>query len=247
MTCQDVLAVIEAMAPLNTAEEWDNPGLLIGNAEDAVSRVLVALDITPGAAETAIAMGADLIITHHPVIFSPLKALDSRSLPYRLAAAGIAVISAHTNLDKAPGGVNDVLAEALMLTDVRMLSDGMCRIGRLPEVMTDKAFAKAAAETLNTAVRVNATGKKILTVAVCGGSGGDFIPAVAPVADAFVTGEVRHHEWLAANELGLTVIEAGHYATETPVTAALAFNVKEAFPALPVTVYEDGDPYETVK
>lgn len=244
---REILGIIEAWAPKANAEEWDNSGLLIGHAEDTVSRVLIALDITPGAVDSAIAVGADLIITHHPVIFSPLKVLDSHRLPYRLAAAGIAVISAHTNLDKAVGGVNDVLAELLGLTDVQALDDGMCRIGKLPEETTAKALAKQVAVVLNTVPRVNNTGGSIRTVAVCGGSGGNFIPSVGPMADAFITGEVKHHEWLMANEQGLTVIEAGHYATEFPVTDAIFNVLQQAFPDLPITVYEDGEPYEAIK
>ena len=232
---------------MNTAEEWDNPGLLIGGLEDTVSRVLVALDVTPGAVDTAIALGADLILAHHPVIFAPLKALDSQSLPYRLSAAGIGVISAHTNLDKAVGGVNDVLAELLGLQNVQVLPNGMCRMGELPEAIPANEFAKQVGTALNTVPRVNDTDKALCNIAVCGGSGGDFIPEIAKVVDAFVTGEVRHHEWLLANELGLTVIEAGHYATENPVTEAMAAMLQQAFPTLTVTVYEDGEPYYTQK
>ena len=242
MTVQDVYNYLDSRAPFATCEEWDNVGLLVGNPQQAVSGILVALDVTDSAINAAVATGANLIVSHHPVIFAPLKAIVGDSIPYRLAAAGIAVISAHTNLDRADGGVNDTLAALLGLTDVRVANDGVCRIGTLPQETTPTAFAKTVADTLGTAVRMSGDGA-IRTVAVCGGSGGDFIDALTPYADAFVTGEVRHHEWLAAR--GITVIEAGHYATEVPVVDTLCRWLTEAY-GIAVTPYYDGEPYTTI-
>ncbi len=246
MTNRAILEVLDSKALFSLAEEWDNAGLLIGSPDNEVNRVLVALDATPAALEAAKAMGADLIVTHHPVIFSPLKVLDSDGIPYALAAAGIDVISAHTNADKADGGVNDVLAARLGLRDLRATEDGFCRIGTLAEPTDATAFARTVAAALNTTVRVNG-GDIIRTVAVCGGSGGDFIAELAGEVDAFVSGEVRHHQWLEANALGVTVIEAGHYATEVPIVDTLCRWLQEAFPALTVTAYYDNAPYETVR
>ncbi len=246
MTNRTIMELLDSKAPFSLAEEWDNVGLLIGNPDNEVTRVLVTLDATPAAIEAARAVGAELIVTHHPVIFSPLKALDSDSVPYALAAAGIDVISVHTNADKAADGVNDVLAERLGLTDLRVTEDGFCRIGQLSELTDARAFAKMVANTLDTAVRVNGGGE-IRTVAVCGGSGGDFITPLASEIDAFVSGEVRHHQWLEANALGVTVVEAGHYATEVPIVDALCHWLQDAFPALSVTAYYDAVPYETVR
>ena len=246
MTNQDILHLLDQKAPFALAEEWDNVGLLIGSPDKEITRVLVALDATVGAVEAAKAVGADLIVTHHPVIFSPLKQLDSHGIPYALAAAGIDVISAHTNADKAVGGVNDILAARLGLRDLRATEDGFCRIGTLAEPTDARSFAKMVADTLDTAVRVNGE-STIRTVAVCGGSGGDFITPLAGEIDAFVSGEVRHHQWLEANDLGVTVIEAGHYATEVPIVDTLCRWLQEAFPTLPVTAYYDNAPYETVR
>lgn len=247
MNVQDILTFLDSRAPFATAEEWDNPGLLVGDAGAPVNRVLVALDATPGALEAAVAAGADLLVTHHPVIFAPLRRLDANGLPYRLAAAGISLIAAHTNLDKAADGVNDTLAGLLGLTDVHPGADGMTRVGTLPEAMTPTAFAAMTAAALDTAVRLGRGADLIRRVAVCGGSGGDFIPDLAGVADAFVTGEVKHHQWLEADAAGLTLIEAGHYATEVPVVDTLCRWLGEAFPALAVTAYYDGEPYTTLK
>ncbi len=246
MTIQTIYDHLNRRAPFDTAEEWDNPGILVGSGEQSVTGILVALDATPGALQAAQAVGADFIVTHHPVIFSPLRQLTAEGLPYRLAAAGIGLIAAHTNLDKAADGVNDTLAVRLGLTDIHPAADGMTRIGTLPQEQSAAVFAKQVATALDTAVRTCGD-RPVRTVAVCGGSGGDFIPALIGQVDAFVTGEVKHHQWLDAAADGLTLIEAGHYATEVPVVDTLCDWLREAFPTLPVTPYRDGDPYTTIK
>ncbi len=246
MTIQEIVAFLDSRAPFATAEEWDNPGLLVGSGSQPVTGVLVALDATSGALEAARAVEANLIVTHHPVIFSPLRRLAADSLPYRLAAEGIGLIAAHTNLDKAAGGVNDALAACLGLENVTVAADGMTRVGTLPTPREATAFARHVAEVLETPVRVNGCGT-VETVAVCGGGGGDFAASLAGQVDAFVTGEVKHHQWLAAAADGLTLIEAGHYATEVPVVDSLCAWLQEAFPSLPVTPYRDGQPYTIVK
>lgn len=246
MTNQDICCLLDQKAPFSLAEEWDNVGLLIGSPDREVTRVLVTLDATPAAIEAAKSIGAELIVTHHPVIFEPLKALDGNGIPYALAATGIDVISAHTNADKAADGVNDTLAARLELADVRVSADGFCRIGQLREPIDADSFAKIVAATLDTAVRVNGN-NTVRTIAVCGGSGGDFIAPLAGEIDAFVTGEVRHHQWLEANTLDVTVIEAGHYATEVPIVDVLCAWLQEAFPSLAVTPHYGNAPYNTVR
>ena len=245
MTIQEIFNYLNTRAPMDTAEGWDNPGMLVGDPRREVTRVLVALDATTGAVDTAEAVGADLIVTHHPVIFAPLKRLTADSIPYRLAAAGIDLIAAHTNLDKAEGGVNDTLAARLGLTDVTVAADEYTRIGTLAEPMSARDFAAHVAGVLDTAVRYSGD-KEVKTVAVCGGSGGDFMLRCIGAADAYVTGEVRHHEWLAAAG-HVNVIEAGHYATEVPVVDTLCSWLQEAFPTVTVTPYRDGEPYAVTK
>ena len=241
MTIQSVYDYLDGRAPFATAEEWDNPGLLVGSADHAVTGILVALDATPGALEAAVALGANLIVTHHPLIFAPLKRLDAAGLPYQLAQAGVGLIAAHTNLDKAEGGVSDTLAARLGLTDVTVTDDDYTRIGKLAEPMTAKAFAAHVAQALDTSVRYSGD-KTVTTVAVCGGGGGDFIAACMELADAYVTGEVKHHEWLAAAG-HVNTVEAGHYATEAPIVDTLCTWLQEAFPQVAVTPYRDGEPY----
>lgn len=246
MTLQELLAFFDEKAPFSTAESWDNVGLLVGAAQKEVHRVTVALDATAAALEAARQQGAELLITHHPVIFSPLRALETDAVAYQAAAAGIGVLSLHTNLDKAAGGVNDTLAARLGLTDVRVGADGMTRIGQLNAPTTGRKFAADIGARLHTAVRVNGD-RPVRRVAVCGGSGGEFIPALASEADAFVTGEVRHHEWLLAQALGLTVLEAGHYATELPVIETLRDWLAEEMPRLEVQMFAGEAPYDTVE
>ena len=245
MNVQQIYEFLNNRAPFATAEEWDNPGLLVGAPHQEVSRVLVALDATTGALDTACALDTDLIITHHPVIFAPLKRLKGDSIPYRLAAEGISLIAAHTNLDKAQGGVNDTLAQRLGLTDVTVAEDGYTRIGTLPETLSARDFAAHVATVLDAPVRYTGD-QPVTTVAVCGGGGGDFIAGCAHLADAYVTGEVKHHEWLE-NAERINVVEAGHYATEVPVVDTLASWLEEAFPDLTVTIYRDGNPYDVIK
>lgn len=245
MTVQDIFDFLNEKAPFATAEDWDNPGLLVGDPHKEITRVVVALDATADVVEFAALVQAQLIITHHPVIFAPLKRLQADSVPYRLAAKDIALIAAHTNLDKAEGGVNDTLAACLRLSHVTVAQDGYTRIGTLPGEMTAEAFAIHVAQALRTPVRT-AGEDPVTTVAVCGGGGGDFIAGCVGLADVYVTGEVKHHEWLAA-EGHIGVVEAGHYATEVPVVGTLAAWLEQAFPELVVTTYLGGNPYEVIE
>ena len=245
MTVQDIFTFLHTRAPFDTAEGWDNPGMLVGDPRRAVTRVLVALDATDGAVETAKAVGAQLIVTHHPVIFAPLKRLAADSIPYRLAAAGISLIAAHTNLDKAVEGVNDTLAARLGLTDIEIAADGMTRVGTLPEEMTATAFAAHVAAVLGTPVRA-AGDKPVKRVALCGGAAGSSLFAHIGSADCFITGEVKHHEWLgAAGRINL--IDGGHYSTEVPVVDTLCGWLTEAFPDLMVVPYHEGECFSIVK
>lgn len=247
MTIGEIQTYLNEKAPFDTAEPWDNVGLLIGKADDAVTGILVTLDVTVGAINAAKAAGANLIVSHHPVIFSPLKVLSSNSIPYLAATAGIGVISSHTNLDKAAGGVNDTLAALCKLTDVQTTTDGYCRIGTVAGTVDSIGLAKQISDILHTAVRTNGLATAIRRIAVCGGSGGEFIDQLPPDTDAFITGEVKHHEWLTAAQRGITVIEAGHYATEVPVVDTLHDWLADRFPTLNVIAYYDDIPYTTIK
>ena len=235
-TVQSIYEFLDSFAPFDTAEEFDNVGLLLGDPDTEVKHCLIALDVTESVIDEAVEHGCNLIVSHHPVIFHPLRAVESGSLVARLIRAGISVISAHTNLDKAPGGVNDALAAALGLQDVQSFegSDGMGRIGTLPEECEPDAFAHLVKESLSAAgVRYVGGRRPVKTVAVLGG-GGEFAlqAALDAGADALVTGEAKHHVLLEADAKGATFIDAGHFDTENVVCPALQQMLKEQFPEI---------------
>ena len=232
MIIREMTEYMETLAPASLAEEWDNVGLLVGDPEKELTRVVVTLDITEEAIAFAKEQGAELILSHHPLIFSPVKCLTAPSPLYRLASSGIAAFAAHTNLDAAAGGVNDALANAIGLQNVSEAFGGIGRVGELPDVMTPEAFAALVKEALGTPVQ-----------ALVSGGGGDF--AAEAEADAFLTGEMKHHEWIALPDT-LTAVVAGHYATENVVVEPLCARLRDAFPALKVVPFLGTAPYQTV-
>ena len=246
MKISEIFAFLQEKAPFETAEAWDNSGLLVGSPDAETAAVVVTLDITDDVVDTALIGEAKLIVSHHPVIFSPLRTLTTDSIPYRLAREGIAVLCVHTNLDKAADGVNDCLAKQLGLQNVRVAADGMSRLGELPQAVTAAAFAEFVADTLKTAVRVRTGENTVRTVALCGGAGADLVLPLLDEADAALTGEVKHHEWLAVPQ-GKTLVDGGHFDTEVAVIYQLADWLQEAFPSLKVIVHRGDTPYSTIK
>lgn len=234
----DFYRFIDGFAPFATAMEFDNPGLLVGGEDREVKKALLSLDITPAVVREAAAFGADIIVSHHPVIFHPLKRLLPETAPYLLAQYGIAAICAHTNLDMAPGGVNDCLAQRLGLSGVKMLKEDV-RSG-LPEALmgeTDRAyepeeFALFVAWALHCdGVRYVDGKRKITSVGLCGGGGADLVYAAAEAGcQAFVTGESKHNILLDAEALGVSYVDAGHFYTEDVVILPLLEKLKEKFP-----------------
>ena len=246
VSVQEVMDIMEGFAPKHLAEDWDNPGLLVGSPAQRTERIVCCLDVSDGVVQQAIEADAHLIVAHHPLIFKAMKNVRT-DLPLgariaKLLKHDIAVLAAHTNLDIAEGGVNDVLAEAI---GVRKLSsfvieqqdaDGhaasLGRIGSLPAPMTIADFAAQVREALPTAhVRyVDAGPRPVRKVALCSGSGAEFIGRAAALgADAYLTGDVRYHDAQHAAELGLHLIDAGHFGTEFPVVAALAARLRTLF------------------
>lgn len=245
MTVKEIYDFIDSIAPFGSAEDFDNVGLLIGDFSQQVSKVAVALDATEEVLEKAVCESAELLITHHPVIFNPIKQFFKDSLPYKLAQSGISVISAHTNLDKAPGGVGDALANALKLLDIKELqqTERMGRIGFLPKPMKDFEFAKFTEDSLNTNVRYTPIDREIKKVAVLGGAGDFALETAANFgADAFVTGESKHHILLEARRRKICYLDAGHYATEAVVCPILAKKISDAFENIDVVLIEQEAP-----
>ena len=246
ITVADIVALMQEKAPFENAEPWDNSGLLVGDESALVSTVLVSLDITEETVAQAVAANAQLMVCHHPVIFDPLRSLPSSHLVYQLAQHKIAALCVHTNLDKAVEGVNDRLAQQLGLKQVTVAADGMSRIGRLPTVMTAETFGRHVSASLGTAVRLKNGTSPIQTVAVCGGAGAELVLPLLRKADAAVTGEVKHHEWLAVSA-DKTLADGGHFATENAVTDTLVRWLSQAFPTLTVCLGAQTPPYETIK
>ena len=228
-TVNDLVELLEELMPSNLAEDWDNVGLMLGRKGKTVKKILLALDLSKEVVEQAVAQKIDLIVTHHPAIFKKLKrVVDNdwqQDLLLTLAENGIAVYSAHTNLDCVSTGVNDVLAKLLKLEGIEVLDDsnGLGRIGVVEETsLAEYAQAVKAALKADYVV-VGDAGKKVNKVAVCGGAGSDLIDlALAKGADTLVTGDVKYHSAQQAVFSGLNIIDAGHQPTELPVLEKLA-------------------------
>lgn len=232
-TVKDIFDFIGSIAPFEKQCEWDNSGLLVGDADCDVKKIGVVLDITADSVRYAAKNGIDLIVSHHPVIFRPAKNFLANDPAYMLARNGISAICAHTSLDIAKGGVNDALAEKLGFENAAALSESgeteMIRVCEIAETDAD-SLAKLVCKKLSTCAITADGGKTLKKVALCGGAGGDFIHDVAAAdCDAYITGEAKLHEFLAAAEIGLTLIAAGHFETENPVVAVLAEKLKENF------------------
>ena len=241
---KEIYGYLKELAPLELAESWDNPGLLV-DCGRPVSRVLTCLDITGPVVVEAEEKGCDLVVSHHPVIFHPLKALREGQVPCLLLKAGISAICMHTNLDAAPGGVNDTLAQRMGLQDAQPFAEGMGRIGQIEE-MSPRQLAQKTAQVLGARVQWTDGGKPIRRLALITGSGGSMLDeAIQAEADALLTGEASHHAALDALAAGITLVAAGHYATEFPVARTLADRLRERFGELEVLVSEaDRDPYQ---
>ena len=253
-TVQQVYEVMQRLAPPELAEHWDNPGLLV-DCGGNVCRVLVTLDITPEVVEEAAAKQCTVIVAHHPVIFDPLKKLGPQDVPFQLVRVGISAICMHTNLDAAAGGVNEVLADIFGMQDPEPFAGGCGRVGSIEPITVPQLARKAQQEL---AARCNApdagpavqvkfadTGKPVQRLAVISGAGGSlFEEALAVGADCLLTGEANHHHACDAKRLGLSLIAAGHYATEFPVTAAVAEKLRATLPGVEVLVSTaNKDPY----
>lgn len=251
---EEIYTFLDGWAPFATRLSMDNAGLLVGSRTAPVTGVTVCFDITADVVRQAEKAGHNLIVSHHPVIFHPLRRLEGESVPYLLAAGGMSAICAHTNLDAAAGGVNDVLAAALELQEVRPLPDGeentppMARIGRLAQPMSPAVFAAYVKEKLGCGgVRYTDPGREIRRVAVLGGSGADLLETAAEAgADALVTGEARHHELLLAGVLGISLVDGGHFCTEQKIVQELCRRLSAAFPDLSVAAAKEVEPAKYV-
>lgn len=248
MTVQDIFALVDKAAPFDDQAEFDNAGFLVGQAGQEVSCILLALDVTEPVIDEAVSLGAQLIITHHPLMFVPRKSLTDEDYEGRLLCQlvrnGISLIAAHTNLDKAPGGINDVLAERCGLLEIT--GEGFLRFGSLPAPVTASSYASELSHRLGDAVRLMGPADAVLRrVALCSGGGSNEWPAAAAAGcDAFISGEIKHHHALAMADRGIVALECGHYATEAPGIAALGAALQKLFDTLKckIRIYVSGIP-----
>ena len=232
---EEIRAFLDELAPQALAEDWDNVGALVDCGSNVTS-VMMALDITDEVVTEAEMAGCQLIVSHHPVIFHPLRSVSRSDVAFRMVKKSISGICMHTNMDAADGGVNDILAIIFGLPEVKKL-DGMGRVGRLRAPTGAAQLAALCREKFGAAVKYVDAGRPVSTLAVVGGSGGDFIPAaLAAGADCLLTGEAGHHDALDAKRLGLSLVAAGHFATEVPLMPVLGDKLKRRFPELRVLV-----------
>lgn len=244
-TVQEIYAVLDAAAPFSAQADWDNSGLLFGCKEQPVKRILLCLDLTAKAAARAVEVGADLVITHHPAIFQPIRSIAEQQPIYPLLANRIALIAAHTNLDIAPQvGVNASLMQLLGLQPLEQqpTCSPFLLFGSCDEI-DPVAFAQAALERYRTngidcaAPCLINGGQPITRFAVCGGAGSDFAAeAQALGAQILITGEAKHHERVDAINSGMSLLLLGHHASEVPVLPGLATFLQLQFPDLEIFV-----------
>ena len=251
MKVRDVYNAINSFAPFLSQEKWDNSGILVGGEECGATRVLVTLDISPAAVEQAELMQCDVIVSHHPVIFSPLKSISFLNPVYDLCRLEISAICCHTPLDIADGGLNDLLAERLNSVldfgDIGPLMIGEPgRVLMLREPLSCAEIAAAAKNALGcTSVRY-AGEDMVRRLGICTGSGASMLEDISGVCDRLLTGDVKHDRWYKAQELGIGLIDCGHYHTEVLMVPFMANLLRRALPNLEVLEFVEGDPVSYV-
>lgn len=232
-TINDIMNFFEAFAPLNTQMDFDNSGLIVGDKSTQITKALLALDITEDVVLEAKEFGCELIISHHPVIFHPVKKLSVHDVPYQLAANNISALCMHTNLDiSTQFGVNTALAKAVGVENLQLCDNGECLfIGTLKEEIDINTFAENVKTALYCeGLRYTDVKKLVKRIAVSSGAGGSNVfDAYCSGADVLVTGEIRHHEINAANSLGIDIIDAGHFKSEDIVILPLIQKLSKQF------------------
>ena len=249
MKVKDIIKVIEDFAPLSIQEGWDNSGLCIGSPEDPVTSVLMGLDCTPELVDEAVACGADMIVTHHPLIFSGLKKISPEDkvgeAVMKAIKAGISIYAAHTNADKVIAGVSGAMARRLGLEDVTILDEdgdgtGLGVVGNLPEPMSSQealAFVKErfGLKVLKSSRPIDG---QVCRVAMCGGSGGSLIKAARRSgAQLYISGDISYHNFFT--EDGFMIMDIGHYESEIEIVDILFSLIKKNFPTFAVRITQN--------
>lgn len=253
-TVNSIYEILDRTAPFKYQEKWDNSGLIVGDGDSEVNKILIALDITNSVVDEACRKGSDLIISHHPVIFHPLKTIDFNNPVCRLLQEFKSAICIHTPFDVAKGGINDIiydmLKKPLMLEDdaesIEVVSnDGVTGYGKICSTMLsddfdEKEIAAILKDVFNcTVVRYCEGTRYIRRVAFCSGAGGSFLDTVIGMnADVYITGDVKHDQWITARNNGLALFDCGHYHTETIALDYLKRVIQANFPDVKVEIAE---------
>lgn len=246
-TVKNIYDFINSVAPYDTQEEWDNSGHLVGDFRKEVKTVVMSLDATKAVVEFAKDINADLIFTHHPMIFGGIKELKSDSVIYEMAKNDIAGLCAHTNFDRAKEGINFNLANMLELGDITQVCDDFIFVGTLESPMSMDDFAEYVGTKLDVAgIRYTDTDKTISKVAVGGGACSEFMYNALEYADCFVTGDLKYHEMLDASEQGLAVISAGHFETENQPFLMLKDKLEKIFTDVEFVVAPRENPIKSI-
>lgn len=256
MKCKDIIDLLEQEFPMKYAESWDNTGFQVGNREKDVTHIFVAMDVTDENIEEAIRVGADMIVTHHPMIFSPLSSITSDTINGRrilkMIENGICYMSTHTNYDSCR--MADLAAEYLELTECEVLEEiadgiGIGKVGRLPKEMTLRECALYVKEKFDIpSVRYFGDGnQKVNIVATCPGAGKSLVKDChAKGAEVYITGDIDHHTGIDQVDDALPIIDAGHYGIEHIYIEDMYRFFLEKCPELKVSKAEIKHPFEVI-
>ena len=249
MKVKDIIKVIEYFAPLSIQENWDNSGLCVGSPEDEVTSVLLALDCTEALVDEAVGCGADMIITHHPLIFSGLKKISPEdqvgAAVIKAVRHGIAVYAAHTSADKVLSGVSGAMAAKLGLANVQVLDEdgdgtGLGVVGDLPQPLAAEQAVALVKEKF--ALKVMKTSRPldglVTRVAMCGGSGGSLIGAARKAgAQLYISGDISYHNFFTPD--GFMIMDIGHYESEIEIVNILFSLIRKNFPTFAVRITQN--------
>ncbi|MBQ7202991.1 MAG: Nif3-like dinuclear metal center hexameric protein [Eubacterium sp.] len=246
-TVKNIYDYINSIAPFDAQEEWDNSGHLVGDFRREVKKCVMALDATKAVCEFSAEIGADLLLTHHPIIFGGLDDVLKGSPVYTLVSGGVAAISAHTNFDMAECGINYNLTRILELKNPARLGDSLVFVGELDGEMSIDDFAEYVSDKLDCqGLRYTDTDKPIKTVAVGGGACEEYAKEALQNADVFITGDMKYHPMLDLSEQGSAVISAGHYETEYAAFMMLKDKLEAVFTDVEFISANQPNPVKTV-
>ena len=249
MKAKDIIKVIEDFAPLSIQESWDNSGLCIGSPEDEVSSILIGLDCTEALVDEAVSCGADMIITHHPLIFSGLKKISpddqTGAAVIKAVRAGICIYAAHTSADKVIAGVSGVMAAKLGLTNVEILEEdgegtGLGVVGNLPAPISAEEAIRLVKDrfSLNMMRSSAPVSVPVARIAMCGGSGGSLIKAARKSgAQLYISGDISYHNFFTPE--GFMIMDIGHYESEIEIVDILFSLIKKNFPTFAVRITQN--------